>query len=72
MRLRILFGTLALVLGLAAYALSATRLALWLLPEQGWAAALFYAVAGTAWILPAARLTRWMQQAAPFRPPPLE
>jgi hypothetical protein len=73
MRLRILVGTLALVLGLAVYALTVTRLALWLLPDQGWAAAaLLYAVAGTVWILPAARLTRWMQRAAPFRPPPSE
>lgn len=72
MRLRILIGTVALVLGLATYALSVMRLALWLLPGQGWAAALLYAVAGTVWILPAARLTRWMQQAAPFRPPPLD
>jgi len=72
MRLRILIGTLALVLGLAAYALSVMRLALWLLPGQGWTAAVLYGIAGTAWVLPAARLTRSMQQAAAFRPPPLD
>jgi hypothetical protein len=29
----------------------------------------FYALAGVAWIFPAARLTGWMQRAASFRPP---
>jgi hypothetical protein len=72
MRLRILVGTFALILGLAVYALGVMRLALWLLPGQGVAALLLYAAAGTLWILPAARLTRWMQRAAPFRPPPFE
>ena len=72
MRLRILVGTIGLILGLALYALLVIRLALWLLPGQGAMAMLLYAVAGILWIVPAAWLTRWMQQAAPFRPPPLE
>ena len=30
-----------------------------------------YALAGVAWVFPAARLTGWMQRARPFRPPEL-
>jgi hypothetical protein len=70
MRLRILLGTLLLVLGLAAYALAVIAAAVRLLPQQWAIEAVFYALAGTIWILPAARLVRWMQRAAPFRPPP--
>jgi hypothetical protein len=69
MRLRILFGTVILVAGLALYALVMTVVALWLLPDHWAVEAVFYALAGVAWIFPAAWLTRWMQQAAPFRPP---
>ena len=69
MRMRILLGTLLLVLGLALYALGVMAVAVRLLPEQGAVAFWFYALAGVAWIWPAARLTRWMQQAPPFRPP---
>lgn len=70
MRLRILFGMLLLVLGLGCYALAVMAAAVRLLPGQWAVEAVFYAVAGTVWILPAARLVRWMQRAAPFRPPP--
>jgi hypothetical protein len=70
MRLRILFGTLLLVLGLGLYALAVMAVATRLLPDH-WALEMaFYALAGIAWIFPAAQLTRWMQQAPPFRPPP--
>lgn len=72
MRLRILFGTLLLVFELGAYALAVTAAAVRLLPEQWAVEAAFYAVAGIAWIFPAAQLVRWMQQAAPFRPPSLD
>lgn len=71
MRLRILLGTLLLVLGLCGYALAVMAAAVRLLPAQWAAEAAFYAVTGLAWIPPAARLVRWMQRAAPFRPPPL-
>jgi hypothetical protein len=58
-----LVGAGALVGGLALYALAAVELAGRVVPD-GWAAqALFYAVAGVLWVLPAARLTRWMQAA---------
>ena len=61
MRLRILLGTAALVLGLALYALAVMLVAVELVPEHWAAEALFYLVAGIAWIVPAARLTRWIQ-----------
>jgi uncharacterized protein YacL len=65
MRLRILFGTLGLVLGLGVYALLVMRLAIAIVPDQ-WAVQLvFYAVAGMLWIYPAAKLTRWMQDLPP-------
>jgi hypothetical protein len=69
MRLRILIGTLILIGGLSIYVLLVMVTALAFLPEH-WAAEIgFYAVAGTLWVWPAAWLTRWMQRAAPFRPP---
>jgi hypothetical protein len=69
MRLRILLGTVILVAGLGLYALAVAAVALRLLPDQWAVEAAFYALAGVVWIFPAARLTRWMQQASPFRPP---
>jgi hypothetical protein len=70
MRLRILLGTAILTLGLALYAAAAIVIARRFLPERILIDMAFYAAAGIAWIWPAARLTRWMQQAAPYRPPP--
>jgi hypothetical protein len=61
LRLRILVGTAALVLGLALYALAVMLVAVELVPEHWAVEAVFYLVAGIAWIVPAARLTRWMQ-----------
>jgi Protein of unknown function (DUF2842) len=61
MRLRILLGTLVLVGGLGVYSLLVMRLAGELVPEHWAAQAVFYLVAGLLWVLPAARLTRWMQ-----------
>lgn len=72
MRLRILIGSLFLVLALAGYALAVTAAATRLLPQHWAVEAVFYAVAGIAWIFPAARLVVWMQAAAPFRPPRLD
>jgi hypothetical protein len=70
MRLRILFGTIILVLGLAAYGLVVTSLAARLLPPGALGAFVFYAAAGMLWVAPAVWLVRWMQLAAPYRPPP--
>jgi hypothetical protein len=65
MRLRVLAGTLILVFGLAAYALAAMSLAVRVLPDNLFVETLFYAAAGLAWVLPAAKLTRWMQRTPP-------
>jgi hypothetical protein len=62
MRLRVLAGTLILIVGLAAYALAAMSLAVRVLPDNLIVETLFYAVVGVAWVLPAAKLTRWIQQ----------
>jgi predicted membrane channel-forming protein YqfA (hemolysin III family) len=64
-RLRILLGVVLLVAGLAVYALLAMQLAVTILPENRLVELLFYAVAGTVWLFPAARLTRWMQAPEP-------
>jgi hypothetical protein len=69
MRLRILFGMTVLVAGLAVYALLAMRLAVEFLPAGQVAALLYYAVAGMAWLYPAALLTKWMQAPDPPKKP---
>jgi hypothetical protein len=69
MRLRILFGSLLLVAGLALYALLAMAMAAHL-PDSAVIAFAYYAVAGIAWVLPASLVTRWMARAKPYRPPP--
>lgn len=65
MRLRILFGTFGLILGLGLYALLVMRLAIAVLPDNRIAEALFYLVTGIVWIFPAAKLTKWMQDLPP-------
>jgi uncharacterized protein YacL len=67
MRLRILFGTFGLILGLAIYALLVMRLAIAVLPENQFVQAIFYFVTGVVWIFPAAKLTKWMQDLPPVR-----
>ncbi len=67
MRLRILFGTFGLILGLAIYALLVMRLAIAVLPENQFVQAIFYLVTGIVWIFPAAKLTKWMQDLPPVR-----
>ncbi|HLJ63098.1 MAG TPA: DUF2842 domain-containing protein [Stellaceae bacterium] len=68
MRWRSLIGILVLVAGLAFYGLAVTALAAHLLPGDGIAEIGFYAVAGIVWILPAARLTRWMVGSSALTP----
>ena len=70
MRLRILIGTLILVVGLVLYGLAAMAIAAHL-PDRAPIAFGFYALAGVAWVVPASLLTRWMLRAAPYRPPRL-
>jgi hypothetical protein len=63
--MRLVIGTLALLLGLFIYALLAMRLAIAVLPDDLVIQTIYYAVVGVAWVWPAARVTRWMQQRAP-------
>jgi hypothetical protein len=70
MRLRILAGTLLLIVGLAVYAALVVAVVTRLLPDRLLIDMVFYAAAGILWIWPAARLTRWMSRAAPHHPPP--
>lgn len=69
MRLRILFGSIGLGVGLLVYVAAAMALAA-RLPDNAAVAFTFYAVAGIAWIAPAGLVTRWMLRAPPYRPPP--
>jgi hypothetical protein len=71
MRLRTLYGTFALIFGLALYALLVMRLAIAILPDIWLAQIPYYAVAGVAWIWPAAKLTKWMQD-LPAPPSPYD
>ena len=59
MRLRILIGTVVLLLGLALYA-GAVMALVARLPDNAALAFTLYGVAGIAWVAPAAVLTRWM------------
>ena len=70
MRLRILAGTLLLIVALAVYAALVVAAVTRLLPDRLLIDMVFYAAAGILWIWPAARLTRWMNRAAPHHPPP--
>jgi Protein of unknown function (DUF2842) len=62
---RLAIGTIALLLGLALYALLAMRLAVAVLPEGVLVQTLFYLAAGLAWVWPAALVVRWIQRARP-------
>ncbi len=68
MRLRILIGTLVLILGLALYA-GAVMALVANLPDNAALDFTVYSVAGVAWVAPAALLTRWMVR-EPYRRPP--
>ena len=60
--MRLALGTATLVLGLALYTALAMRIGVALLPDNLVVQTLYYAVAGVAWVWPAARITRWMQR----------
>jgi hypothetical protein len=64
MRARSLVTILTIIGGLFVYAL-AIVVAAELLPPYWPAHALFFAVAGLAWIVPAARFVRWMARTGP-------
>lgn len=68
-RLRILLGSLLLLVGLALYAAIVAGIAAAWLPHVTWLEAPYYALTGVAWVWPAAWLTRWMQDLPPVKPP---
>ena len=53
-------GMVALVFGLACYALAVMVLGASVIPDQGLVQFVFYAVTGLAWLWPARALLRWM------------
>lgn len=60
-RTRKLIGTVALLLLVTVWALFAMALAQSVLTDiNGFVAAIFYAVAGLGWVLPAMPLVKWM------------
>jgi hypothetical protein len=62
-RLRKLVGSIVLVIFVCVYALTAMTIAAAKLPgTSGLTQLIFYAVAGLAWIIPAAVLIAWMQK----------
>jgi hypothetical protein len=64
LRLRKLIGAFALLALVVVWALLAMALAQSILTSvSGWAAAIYYVVAGMGWILPAMPLIRWMSKA---------
>jgi hypothetical protein len=68
-RLRKLVGTIVLVIFVCLYALTAMTIAAAKLPgASGLAHLLYFAIAGLAWIVPAAPLIAWMQKPDRTRP----
>jgi hypothetical protein len=56
-----LIGTIVILIWVPIYALLAMRVGISLLPDANpWAELLYYAVAGTAWILPIGLMLPWM------------
>jgi hypothetical protein len=62
-RTKKLIATLALLVWLPVYAFIAMRVGISVLPEAGpFLALLYYALAGTAWILPVGLMLPWMHR----------
>lgn len=58
-----LVGTLAMVFWLAFYALAAAGIGAHILPYAAWyTALLYYALAGTLWIVPVGLMLPWMHR----------
>jgi Protein of unknown function (DUF2842) len=68
-RLKILYGSLLLLGGIALYAVIVTRIGIAFLPHITWIEAPYYLVTGVAWVWPAAYVTRWIQDLPPVKPP---
>ena len=70
-RIRKLIGAVALLLLVACWALLAMALAQSALTDtNGWIATLYYVIAGSAWVLPAMQLIRWMSRPDVDKPRP--
>ena len=62
-RLRKLVGSIALIVFVCVYALTAMTVAATKLPgTSGWTQLAYFAVAGLAWVIPAGALIYWMQR----------
>jgi hypothetical protein len=62
-RMKKLIGTLAMLVWLPLYALTAMRVGVAVLPEASpLASLLYYAMAGTAWIIPIGLMLPWMHR----------
>jgi hypothetical protein len=62
-RTKKLIGTVAIVIWLPIYALAAMRVGVAVLPSAGAVVAfLYYAIAGTAWIVPVGLMLPWMHR----------
>lgn len=62
-RLKKLIGALAILVWIAVYALVVARLAVDMLPDAHWLVELlFYAFAGTLWIMPVGLALPWMHR----------
>jgi len=58
-----LLSTIGILIWLPLYALIAMRVGLAILPDAGWfTTLLYYAVTGTAWILPIGLMLPWMHR----------
>lgn len=69
-RLKKLIGAVMILLWIALYALVAMGVAVHVLPHGNWVAQLvYYALAGTLWIIPIGLLLPWMHR-EPARMPP--
>ena len=68
-RTKKLIGTMALLVWLPLYALAAMRVGVAVLPEAGsFLTFVYYALAGTAWILPVGLMLPWMHREPKRRP----
>lgn len=62
-RFKKLLGTIGILCWIGVYVLILMRLSVWVLPHaHGLSAALFYAVAGTLWIVPVGLAFPWMHR----------
>lgn len=66
---RIPFGMLALLVGLALYALAVLALSDWLTEQAVWLQTIAYMILGVAWLLPLKRFLIWMETGRWSAPP---